>query len=131
MSKSKTAVKPVAPARRMITTHFRDMGDVIDERLEEQHRRVMEVAGNIKAAQDAWSRSGLVCGVEVGKQTAAHEASKQWFALLKLAAETLSDIAKRIDLEPSILFRPGADSMYTEGSSDELPAWLKQEVAHA
>jgi hypothetical protein len=122
------------PPARYITTYFRPMSDVFGERLDEQHRRVMEVAGNIMAAKEAWSRSGLVCGVEIGKQTAAAEASKQWYSLLELAAETLSDIAKRIDPAPSALFQPGADSMYTfsEGSSDdEPPAWFKkQEMAH-
>jgi hypothetical protein len=144
MSKSKTAVKPVsptvsteyqlspvAPAPRMITTYFRPMSDVVDERLDEQHRRVMEVAGNLEAAKEAHSRCGLVCGVEVGKQTAALEATQQYFSLLKIAAETLGDIAKRIG--PPAIWQQGADSMHTvtEGSSDEgRPAWLNGEVAH-
>jgi hypothetical protein len=98
----------LSPARYEIT-FFRPMSEVVDERLDEQYRRVMEVAGSIEAAKEAWSRSGLVCGVEVGKQTAALEAAKQMFLLLKLAAETLSDIANRI--EPPAIWQQGTDSM--------------------
>jgi hypothetical protein len=119
-----------APARHKITTFFRPMSDVVPERLDDQCRRVMEVVGNIEAAKEAWSRSGLVSGVEVGKQTAALEAAKQMFSLLKLAAQTLSDIAKRI--EPPMIWQHGADSMdvVSERLDDEgRPVGLKQEVA--
>jgi UV DNA damage repair endonuclease len=82
--------------RTRITTIFRDHSEVVWERLDEQHQRVMEVAESIEAARDAWDRSGLVCGVEVGKQVDATEAAKQMESLLKAAAETLIDIANKI-----------------------------------
>jgi hypothetical protein len=98
----------LSPARHT-TIFFRPMSEVVSERLDEQYLRVMEVAGNIEAAKEAWSRSGLVCGVEVGKQTAATEAGKQMHSPLKLAGETLRDIANRI--EPPAIWQHGADSM--------------------
>jgi hypothetical protein len=98
-----------SPARYRITTYFRPMSDVVDERLDEQCSRLMEVEENIEAAKEAWSRSGLVCGVEVGKQTESLEASKQMWSLLKGAAETLRDIANRI--HPRAICEQGEDSM--------------------
>jgi hypothetical protein len=97
------------PPIRRTTFLIRPMSDVVDERLDEQYSRVMEVAEDIEAAQDAWSRCGFVCGVEVGKQTAVHEANVQMHSLLKLAAETLRDIANRI--EPPAIWQQGEDSM--------------------
>ncbi len=85
------------------------MSDVVDERLDEQFSRVMEVAEDIEAAKQAWSSCGFVCGVEVGKQTAANEANQQMHSLLKLAAETLRDIANRI--ESPAIWKQGEDSM--------------------
>ena len=42
-------------------------------------------------------------------QTAATDAAKQMFSLLKLSAETLSDIANRI--EPPTIWQQGEDSL--------------------
>jgi hypothetical protein len=103
------AVAPPAAAqsaRLRITTYFKPMNEVVPKRLDEQYRRVIEVAGNIEAAKEAWNRGGLVCGEEVGKQNASLEAMKQMHSLLKLAAETLRDIAKRIDPEPPAIWQP-------------------------
>lgn len=122
---SKKAPAEPSPARHRVIMTLRSMSDVVDERLDAQYSLLMEVAESIAEAKEVWSRCGFVCGVEIGKQTAAHEANVLLHSLLKCGAETLREIANRID--PPAISRHGEDSMDIVYE----PLDAQEEVAHA
>jgi hypothetical protein len=112
MAKSIVKQKPRLGAAPVKTFYTQPMGDIASERLEKQYSRILQVVEEMETARGIIDsdRMGLVCGIDIGEQTEALAATNLMWSSLKLAAETLIEIANKID--PLVVWERGTDGYF-------------------